>query len=297
MRISSVDQMRQLDKQASTEFSISESLLMENAGESAAVVLQKEFSPKTNRFLIICGTGNNGGDGLVVARKLHSNHFKVSVVIFGDPAKYKGPARENYTIVSKIGLPMAQNPEIKKLREMISTSTILIDAVFGTGLDRDVGGVYHKVIDEINHGNKPVISLDISSGINGNTGQVMGTAVKAEMTITFGLPKYGNLLYPGFAYGGQLSVTHISFPPEMYQTPEFRVKTNDPVKLPPRPDDAHKGICGKVLFIAGAANYLGVLILPPLLFFGQVADCHFSPPLNKSLHLSAHRDMKSFLYH
>jgi len=257
MKISSVEQMRQLDKQASTRYGISEYLLMENAGESAAFLLQRTFRARTNRFLIICGVGNNGGDGLVVARKLHSYHFKVSVVIFGDPAKYRGPAGENYQIVKKIGLPLVENPAIKKLRELVATSTILVDAVFGTGLDREVGGIFQKVIHEMNQSKRPVVSLDIPSGIHGNTGQVMGVAVKALLTITFGLPKYGNLIYPGAGYGGQLYVTHISFPPEMYQTREFTVGTNDPVQLPPRPDDAHKGSCGKVLFIAGSANYLG----------------------------------------
>jgi hydroxyethylthiazole kinase-like uncharacterized protein yjeF len=257
MKIASIDQMRVLDKQAASRFGIPEQLLMENAGAAAAIVLQKKYDPQVNRFLIICGSGNNGGDGLVVARKLHSNLAQVEVVIFGSPAKYHGAALQNYHIVKKLKIKVIENPGIQVFRRMITASDVLVDALFGTGLDREVGGIYRDVIQAINKSRRPVASLDIPSGVGGNTGQLMGVAIKAEITITFGLPKYGNLLYPGCQNGGRLWVTHISFPPEMYNTPSIRVETNDPVLLPPRPEDAHKGSCGKVLFISGAANYLG----------------------------------------
>ncbi len=257
MKISSVDQMRQLDQRAGSEYGIGEALLMENAGASAAAAIQSHFDPSQHRFLIVAGVGNNGGDGLVVARKLHSNHSKVKVVIVGEPSRYKGQARENYEIARKIGFGLFENPKIREFNRLLSGATVIVDAIFGTGLDREVTGTYQEVIDALNKSGKPVVSLDIPSGINGETGQVMGIAVSAEMTVTFGLPKYGNLLYPGFGHGGQLYVTHISFPPEMYRSGKFSVGTNDPVPLPPRPGDAHKGSCGKVLFIAGAAGYLG----------------------------------------
>ena len=256
MKIASVDQMRELDKQASSRFGIPEQLLMENAGVSAAIVLQQNYDPEVNSFLIICGAGNNGGDGLVVARKLHSNRARIEVVIFGSPAKYHGSAQQNYNIVRKLKIKVVENPGIQVFRRMINTSDVLVDALFGTGLDREISGVFRDVILSINNSGKPVASLDIPSGVSGSTGQLMGVAVNAEMTVTFGLPKYGNLLYPGCQNGGRLWVTHISFPPEIYGT-TIRVETNDPVQLPPRPEDAHKGSCGKVLFISGAANYLG----------------------------------------
>ncbi len=249
--------MRQLDRRAATEYGIHEQLLMENAGESAAITLLNQFDKHADSFLVVCGAGNNGGDGLVVARKLHSNQLPVRVVIFGDPEKYGGAALQNFRITQKINLEIAVNPKIKTFRQMISEAAVLIDALFGTGIDREISGIYREIITEINVCQKPVVSLDIPSGVNGDTGEIMGTCVNASMTVTFGLPKYGNLLYPGFQHGGQLYLTHISFPPEMYMHKEFIVETNDPIKLPGRAGDAHKGICGKVLFIAGAANYLG----------------------------------------
>jgi len=249
--------MRQLDRRAAAEYGIHEQLLMENAGESAAITLLNRFDYLPDSYLIVCGAGNNGGDGLVVARKLHSNDLPVRVVIFGDPKKYRGAALHNFKISQKINLDPVVNPKIQTFRKMISEAAVLIDALFGTGIDREVSGIYREVITEINACKKPVVSLDIPSGINGDTGEIMGICVNAAMTVTFGLPKYGNLLYPGYQHGGQLWLTHISFPPEMYMHNEFNVETNNPIKLPDRAADTHKGNCGKVLFIAGAASYLG----------------------------------------
>lgn len=136
-------------------------------------------------------------------------------------------------------------------------SDAIVDAMFGTGLDRDIKGLAADVIALVHTARRPVISLDIPSGINGNTGQVMGTAVKADYTVTFGLPKLGNLLYPGCAYGGRLYVSHISFPPSLYDRDELTISTNEKIPLAPRDAEAYKGAMGDVLFIAGGANYYG----------------------------------------
>jgi NAD(P)H-hydrate epimerase len=109
----------------------------------------------------------------------------------------------------------------------------------------------------INRSKKKVLSLDIPSGVNGDTGEAMGCAVKADYTVTFGLPKIGNMLYPGYELGGELFVNHISFPPSEYNKDELLVQTNDYIALPKRPAEAYKGTMGDVLFIAGAANYYG----------------------------------------
>ncbi|MCJ7737541.1 MAG: NAD(P)H-hydrate dehydratase, partial [Anaerolineae bacterium] len=118
-------------------------------------------------------------------------------------------------------------------------------------------GRYREVIEIINASSKPVMSIDIPSGISGDSGQVMGCAVQADYTVTFGLPKLGNLLYPGFAHGGKLFVSHISFPPELTASESVLLATNDPLPIPPRRPDGHKGSFGDVLFIAGAAGYYG----------------------------------------
>jgi hydroxyethylthiazole kinase-like uncharacterized protein yjeF len=201
--------------------------------------------------------GNNGGDGLVVARKLHSRQVDVQIVIVGDPAKFKGPAKINYDIIQKLPITILQYNKVKTVANLIKQSDVIVDALFGTGLDREISGIYKKAIGQINNSGKKVVSLDIPSGIHGDNGQVLGTAVQANMTVTFGLPKTGNLLYPGYAHGGKLYCTHISFPPELYNSQDILVETNNPLALPLRKRDTHKGACGKVLFIAGSASYPG----------------------------------------
>jgi len=257
MKISSVQEMRHLDQTAIQEFGIIEEILMENASDAAYTVISREIGIERHQFLIICGVGNNGGDGLVVARKIHSNGGQVKVIILSDPAQYKGAAKTNFNIISRLPLDWHLFTELSALQTEIAAADVLIDAIFGTGLDREVGGKYREIIQLMNASGKPVVSLDIPSGIHGDTGQIMGIAVKANYTITFGLPKIGNLLFPGFEWGGKLFVSHISFPPLLYQQENMKIEINSPIPLPRRQLDSHKGNYGKVLFIAGSSHYLG----------------------------------------
>ncbi len=258
MKVSTVVQMRQMDRQAIEHYGIFEDLLMENAGHAVYFMILEVFPVlEEKRFVVFCGLGNNGGDGLVVARKLHSNGARVNVFLLGDPEKYKGSARKNYEIVKGLSLPMKRLTKIGQAAYPLEHCDAVVDAMLGTGLSRPLEGLYRDVVLAINRAGKKVFSVDIPSGINGDTGDVMGVAVRADATATFGLPKLGNLLYPGFEYGGNLYVTHISFPPAIYEKKELQVETGIPAPIPSRPADTHKGNYGKVLFIAGAQNYLG----------------------------------------
>ncbi len=142
----------------------------------------------------------------------------------------------------------------------------IIDALFGTGLIRNIEGVYRDVIQLINGSGKRVFSIDIPSGINGDSGKMMGTAVKADYTITYGTPKIGNVLYPGYEHCGKLYVSHISFPPSLYNKDSLKTEISLPVMLPERNKNAHKGDFGDVLFIAGASNYYGAPYFSALSF-------------------------------
>jgi NAD(P)H-hydrate epimerase len=249
--------MRQLDQKAVKQFNIPETILMENAGESTSIVIGEHIGSKGKSFLILCGIGNNGGDGLVIARKLHSNGAVVVVYIVGDPNKFKGAALINYSIAQKLHIEIKIVHDLHDLELAIASADCVIDALFGTGLDREVSGEYSQIIEQINQYSEMVVSVDIPSGINGDTGQIMGNAVIADITVSYGLPKIGNILFPGFEYGGDLFVTHISFPPNMIEESSLQIETNNPVELPWRHGGAHKGSQGKVLFIAGSANYMG----------------------------------------
>jgi NAD(P)H-hydrate epimerase len=257
MKISHVNEMRNLDRRAIEKYGITQEILMENAGQAAYFSILKEFGVKNKNFVTFCGVGHNGGDGLVVTRKIYSNGGKVTVFILGDRSKFQGAAKQNFDIVNKLQIKVIDLHDVSSAMETVKESDAIIDAIFGTGLDREVKGKYEDVINMINVSQKTVFSIDIPSGINGDTGQVMGTAVKADYTTTFGLPKIGNLLYPGFEQGGKLSVTHISFPPVMQNSDHLKIATNDPKPILARSKDTHKGNYGKVLFIAGSLNYLG----------------------------------------
>ena len=266
MKISTVNEMRNLDRRAVEEYGIVEELLMENAGLATFCTIMKEVVVKNKNFVVFSGAGNNGGDGLVIARKILSNGGKVTVFILGDRSRFKNAAKTNYEIALKLKIEMIDLEDADAAKTAVQHADAIIDAIFGTGLDREVSGKYEDIIDLINASRKIVFSVDIPSGIHGNTGQVMGTAVKANFTTTYGLPKVGNLLYPGFEMGGKLYVTHISFPPELYDSEKIKIAVNDPIPLPQRYGDVHKGNCGKVLFIAGSANYLGAPYFAALSF-------------------------------
>jgi hydroxyethylthiazole kinase-like uncharacterized protein yjeF len=266
MRVSTVSEMRALDKIAIQRFGIVEELLMENAGHAVYFVLLSEFGIEGRRFLVFCGLGNNGGDGLVVARKIHSNGGAVKVFVLGDPARFKGAARLNYDIVSRLPIEVRRLESVEAVEADIDHCHAIVDGILGTGITRNVEGLYLDVIESINRSGKPVFSIDIPSGVHGDTGQVMGAAVQADYTVTFGLPKLGNVLFPGYELGGRLYVSHISFPPSMTAADSLKVEINHPLRLPRRKKDGHKGSFGQVLFVAGAAGYYGAPYFAALSF-------------------------------
>jgi NAD(P)H-hydrate epimerase len=266
MKVARVDEMKELDRRATEEYGISEDLLMENAGEAVYFVISQELGIKNNKFVVFCGGGNNGGDGLVVARKLHSSGGEVKVFLLDDEAKFKGAARMNFEIISRMPIEMTRISSAGSVIPELLDCDAIVDAIFGTGLVRKVSGIYKDVIGLINDSQSVVFSVDIPSGINGDTGGVMGAAVKADYTVAFGLPKLGNMLYPGYEHCGELYVSHISFPPSLHDSRAIKVAVNSPVELPERLTDTHKGSYGKALFIAGSSSYLGAPYFSALSF-------------------------------
>lgn len=264
MKVTTVEQMRAMDRAAIEEFGVPEQILMENAGIAAASVIERAIGASECRFVVVCGLGNNGGDGLVVARKLHSNGARVEVLIMGDPEGFGATSRRNYDMAVRSGIEVISDASPGRVSSAIEGCTAVVDGLLGTGLTGEVSGRSRDVIESINDAGVMVFSLDIPSGVDGDTGAVRGTAVIADATITFGLPKLGNLLYPGASLGGQLHVTHISFPPQLLEKEELKVEIIDPLPLPPRRADGHKGTFGDVLCIAGAANYFGAPSLAAL---------------------------------
>jgi hydroxyethylthiazole kinase-like uncharacterized protein yjeF len=257
MKVSRVEEMREMDRSAVEKYGILEHLLMENAGIAAYSVLEHELGVCGKRFLILCGSGNNGGDGIVVARKIYSGGGEPRIWLLGEEAKFKGAAKLNLDIAHRLSLPIKRVESVRELAREIQACDAVIDAIFGTGITRDVEGIYRDTVELVNKSGKIVFSIDIPSGINGNSGRVMSAAVRANFTITFGLPKIGNMLYPGFDCGGKLYVSHISFPPTLYDRKDLKIEINIPPPLPERDESGHKGDFGDVLVISGAASYYG----------------------------------------
>ena len=266
MRVSRVEEMRNLDRRAVDDFGIPAEILMENAAQASCSVILAEFGVRGKRFVVFCGIGNNGGDGFAVARKLHSMGGEARVFLLGDSKKLSGAAKLNFEMISRMSIDIKDVDSVAQVRSDTFHSDAVVDAIFGTGLTREVSGVYKDAIELINDSKKKVFSLDIPSGVNGDTGQVMGVAVRSDYTISFGLPKIGNMLYPGFELCGKLYVTHISFPPSLCETESIKVQVNDLVRLPQRNRDTHKGSYGRCLFISGSASYLGAPYFSALSF-------------------------------
>ncbi len=261
MKLAGVEEMRFMDRYCIETLGIAEEILMENAALASVSLIRSKTGINGKKFVIFSGTGNNGGDGLAVARLIHSGGGQVKVFLLGGKAKFKGAARTNMAILEKLPVEVCALQSAAEAKKEVAHCDLIIDAIFGTGLDRPVTGLAADVIALVNNSNrkskKKVLALDIPSGVNGDTGEILGVAVKADYTVTFGLPKIGNMLYPGYELCGNLFVTHISFPPSLTKKNDLKIATNDHVSLPKRAAQAHKGSVGDVLFIAGAASYYG----------------------------------------
>lgn len=255
MKVCTVSQMRAMDKKAIEEFGIKGELLMENAGHAAYEALRKESKIIEKRFLVFCGTGNNGGDGCVLARKIHADGGRVKVFVLGDPGRFKGAAGLNFKIVKHLPIELQHVLSMEDLQEDILRCDFIVDAIFGTGLSREVKGIYRDVIEKINKSGKPILSIDIPSGVHGDSGRVLGIAVKADTTVTFGLPKYGNVLFPGSFLGGKLYVSHISFPPEMYNADHLRVSINTPSNFLLHEMEKQAAEPFKALYLLGPSDF------------------------------------------
>jgi NAD(P)H-hydrate epimerase len=255
MKVCRVNEIRELDRRAIEEYGVPGETLMENAGQAVYGVIQREFGVEGKKFAVFCGPGNNGGDGFVVARLLHAAGGTVTVLVLAERSKYRGAALRNLEILSRFPVTIRDEISARQITAALKASDIVVDGLLGTGLDREVTGVLAQSIRLINESGKRVVAIDIASGVNGDIGQIMGAAIKADFTVTFGLPKVGNLLYPGFGQGGRLYLSHISYPQPLSVSSELKIELAAPTRLPPRRADTDKFSYGPALVIAGAANY------------------------------------------
>jgi len=210
MRVSTVEEMRGLDARAIKEYGVPDYLLMENAGEAVYFVIHRELRVPGQHFLVVSGPGNNGGDGFVVGRKLHSTGGQVRAFLLSDPSSYSGPAGANLEILQKSGVDTIVHPSTEEIAQSLAWCDAVIDGLLGTGIKGEVGGRFREIVQQINDSGKPVISIDIPSGVDGDTGQVRGVAIRASRTVTFGLPKKGQPHWTRRgAWGPTLCLAHL----------------------------------------------------------------------------------------
>jgi hydroxyethylthiazole kinase-like uncharacterized protein yjeF len=256
----SSEQMRALDKNAIETIGIPGIVLMENAALAVVDVIDERFGEiEWVTAAVLCGPGNNGGDGFAIARQLHLRGADVDVFLFSDPAKLQGDALANFKLLEPLGVPTFFVDNADELD--LSEYDLLIDALFGTGTTRAPEGVYHGAIRAVNDSAANVVSVDVPSGVDASTGAVPGEAVWADVTVTFQYAKLGQMLPLGREYCGDVVVSPISIPPhaDTLEEVKYSIPEDDDIAdlLPPRPSDAHKGDFGKLLVIAGSRGMSG----------------------------------------
>ncbi len=266
MKVATAEQMREIDRRAAEEFGISTAELMERAGMAVALSADRLLRESGGtRVLVLCGRGNNGGDGFVAGRLLHNKGYGVEIWLAGEQRALRGDAEYNCRRAKLAGVPVR---EILQVPEHFPPCDLLIDALLGTGLREEVRGVPAELIDRINQSSLPVLSVDIPSGLDSDTGRPRGRAVRAQETVTFGLPKVGMVIYPGVEYVGRLRIDDIGLPPTLLQDPKIKTHliTEEDARslLPPISPVAHKGSRGRVLVVAGSRGYTGAATLTSL---------------------------------
>lgn len=268
MNIVTGTQMQALDRRTITEAQVPSLVLMERAGGGVADFIQHRFSPLRGKTAtILCGKGNNGGDGFVVARLLRQRHAKVTVLLLAPG----GDLSRDAAMMYRRWLRVAGKSSTRQFRSseqagaMLASSDFIVDALLGTGLSTEVTGVYRDAIRLMNSAGRPVIAVDMPSGIHADNGALLGEAVRATATITLGLPKLGLYLGAGIDHAGTIQVVDIGIPPAYVEAVNSRaiVVTNELVAktLPARPASAHKGTFGHAGIIAGSVGKTGAAVL------------------------------------
>ena len=214
-----VKQAQQIDRFAIEKLGIPSIVLMENAGRlTAAEIIKKLNARRKNHVVIFCGSGNNGGDGFVVARHLLSCGIKVKVFLIGKHQELKQDPATNYKILKKLKCPVESIACIdKKVLAELNRATVIVDAIFGIGLSRFVEEPYKSIIDAINQARKFVVAVDVPSGLDASTGKIFDICVKASVTVTFAVMKKGFLTTCVRQYTGKVVVADIGIPPEVIQ--------------------------------------------------------------------------------
>ena len=269
MKLATAAQMREIDRQTIEEYGLPGRTLMENAGRAVVAAAQEVLGEVGGGVaVVVAGRGNNGGDGFVVARWLYSAARPVEVCLLCAADELSGDASANCAMARKMGVPIHEDPDAAAFAERLANAAVIVDGVLGTGLSGEVRGAAREAIEAINAAAAPVVAIDIPSGVDADTGAILGDAVRARMTITFALAKVGLHLYPGRECCGEIRVAPIGMPPALTGsddlTTNLTTEADAAAMLPARAAAMHKGDAGKLLIVAGSVGMTGAAAMAGL---------------------------------
>ena len=266
MRVLNTRQMRDADRRTIEEIGIPSIVLMENAGRQAVAAMEAAYDDlATSQVGVLCGRGNNGGDGFVVARTLVQRGVDVGVFLLGSVSEISGDARINLEVLGRIGLTVV---EITTAQEWelhfteISECDLVVDAILGTGFRGQLSGLLETVVADVNALGVPIVSIDLPTGVSADTHVVDGTAIDASMTVTLGAPKIPLVFPPADSHGGDLVIADIGIPYPVFEELDgeyLEILTRERMReiVPARVADSHKGDFGRVLVVAGSNGRTG----------------------------------------
>jgi ADP-dependent NAD(P)H-hydrate dehydratase / NAD(P)H-hydrate epimerase len=257
---------REVDRLSQEKYGIPSYSLMTRAGEAVADALVEHFPDAAADVLVVAGKGNNGGDGFVAGRRLIQDGFGARAVLLGRGADLKGDAARAYADFRAAGGKVIEVSNDSSLEAALrKRPSAVVDAIFGTGLNAEVKDIPRRAIEMINSVEVPTVAVDIASGVNSDTGAVMGAAIRASLTVTFGFAKYGHVSYPGAGNCGELRIVEIGFAPhaieEIAPRGKFLERADLQHLIRRRPVDSHKGMYGHPLVIAGSRGKSGAVLL------------------------------------
>ena len=273
MRVLTSEQMREVDRRTIEEMGISSITLMENAGRQIVSAMYATVEDlESRRVGIICGRGNNGGDGLVVARLLSEQGVAVRVFLLSRAEDVVGDTSVNLHAAEDLGLSIIEVPDCDRWRESrseLDECDVLVDAIFGTGLNRPLESLSSLVVGDLNTQDVPLIAIDVPSGLSADLNNPIGEAIKADVTVGLAAPKLALLLAPAESWAGSVVIADIGIPEGVIDAvpgKQLNLITPEEVGflIPPRPDDTHKGDFGHVLVVAGSVGKSGAAVLAGL---------------------------------
>jgi NAD(P)H-hydrate epimerase len=270
MRVLNSQQMRAADRRTIDEIGVPSASLMENAGREVVAAMEASFPELGSmRVAVLCGRGNNGGDGFVVARTLLERRMDVAVFLMARRSEVGGDARAKLEALAPHAAEIVEIADLgdwERHRARVTGAGLIVDAMFGTGLVRPLSGVAETIVADVNGSGRPVIAIDLPSGLSADTGEITGPAIRAAVTVALGAPKLPHVLSPADTLVGKLVVADIGIPAHVLDEvsgPQVEMLTRDAVRslIPARRPDSHKGTYGRVLIVAGSLGKTGAAYL------------------------------------